>query len=165
MSTSNQGRALQGEIDRIANAYRTVGIAKLHKVDPPCRVVGFGAARKVIFMPNPFVDYVGTWTQRGGRSLALEAKSTAEPKLPIRQQSGVTEKQFEALSEWEQHGAAVGILWGYKNEIRFVPMAAARAQLAAGVKHVKWDTATVIPRGLGLVTFDFIKVIAAYFPN
>lgn len=164
MSTQNQGKDLQNTILRIARTYQDRNVCKIHKVDPPVRVVGFGAARKVIFMPNPFVDFIGSWTERGGRSIALEAKSTAKPTLPILQSGGITEAQYESLWSWRKSGAAVGVLWEYGQEIRFAPLEALRAQLDAGVKHLKWDNATPVPRGTGFCEFDFMQVLRAYFP-
>lgn len=165
MSTGNQGRWLQDLVTTICEDYDRRRLAKIHKVDPPMKIVGTGYARKTIFMPNPFVDYIGAWEVRAGRAIALEAKSTADPSLALCQSCGVTDKQWLALNGWRRAGAAVGILWGYRDEIRFVPFEAARAQLTTGVKHVKWEHATPVPRGLGMCVFDFLHTLAEYHPQ
>lgn len=164
MSISNQGKQLQETIAACAAYYAHRGIAKIHKVDPPCRIVGAGFKRKTIYLENPFVDFIGTWAARGGRTIALEAKSTEKPTLPVSQDGGVTAKQLAALQDWRDHGAAVGVLWEYGEDIRFVPLDAIRSQLDAGIKHVKWEHARPVPEGLGFCRFDFLAVLAIYFP-
>lgn len=167
MSTANQGRWLQDEITRICEHYAQRNTARIKKVDPPSRITGTGAKRRTIYMLNPFVDFIGAWTQRAGRAIAIEAKSTAEPSLPICQDGGITKNQWDLLNEWRRAGAAVGVLWGYRTEIRFVPFEALRAQLNATppVKHVKWEHATPIPQGLGFCSFDFLVTLGEYHPQ
>src|SRR6187402_1485458 len=80
---SNNGKGFEGLISKLAQAYAARWIATLEKVEPPVRVIGFGPARKVIFLKNPFLDYVGTWTAAGGRAIFIEGKSTAEDRLPL----------------------------------------------------------------------------------
>lgn len=161
----NTGKWLQDEIDAIAKDYQRRGILTLKKVDPPTRVIP-GPRPKVIMLENPFLDFIGTWTERQGRCLVLEAKSTEEPKLTICNSGGLSERQWNALHAWETAGAVTGVLWGYREaEIRFVPMAALRAQWRSEAKHIKWENATPIPRGTGFCTWDFAAVLRQYFPH
>lgn len=158
----SDGRPLQNEIIQIANVYRTQGVCVLHKVDPPLRVVGKRPNVKVIFLDNPFLDFVGAWKARGGRAIVLEAKQTEEPKLTFGNK--LTDKQIAALRSWHSYGAAVGVLWMFGGEMRYLPIAAITARLDEGIKHVKWEHATEIPRGLGFITWDFMRTLADYYP-
>lgn len=160
----NDGRSLQKEIEMIADEYERRGIARLKKVDPPLKIIGTGIHRQTIFLDNPFVDFVGTWTARGGRGLFIEAKDTEEPTLKVLVKSGgLTEKQWQALLHWEKAGAACGILWRHRQQIRLVPVPAVFCQIRAGAKHVKWEHATPVPRGMGFVTFDFLHTLGEYY--
>jgi hypothetical protein len=167
MSTKNQGTWFERDLVRICNAYRGKRTMDLEKVEPPTRVV----KRPPTFQPeilrlaNPFLDFVGTWTAQGGRAIFLEAKSTAEPRLPLRTSGGLSESQHDALLRWADSGAAVGVLWGHREDVRFVPLIAIAAQLAAGVKHLKWENATPIPAGVGWIRWDFAAVLAQYCPR
>lgn len=165
MSTSNQGRALETEIEAIANAYEARNVMRISKVEPPVRLLGTGIRRKTIFLRNPFLDFVGSWTERGGRAIFLEAKSTTKPQLPLFQDGGITENQWAAILQWRNHGAATGVLWGYDGQIRFVPVPAMISQQQAGVKHIKWDNATPVPKGEGWVTWDFVHALRLFHPS
>lgn len=165
MSTSNQGRAFQNEITRTAEIYEQKGLLRLAKVDPPMRIVGTGHARKTIMLDNPFLDFHGAWRERGGRALCIEAKSTEKPTLGLCQSGGITENQWRNLQSWAGNGAACCVLWGYRGETRYVPLQAIAAQLRAGIKHLKWDNATVVPRGLGFVFFDWLQTLREYHPE
>lgn len=165
MSATEHGKWLQDEITRIADDYERRGIARLKKVDPPLRIIGnpFKGKGRVIPLANPFLDFMGAWTARQGRVIVIEAKSTQEPKLPLGN-GGLDSDQWTLLNRWRGAGGAVGVVWGYKHELRFVPFEAIRSQLGAGVKHLKWEHATPIPRGLGFCTFDFLHTLAEYCP-
>jgi penicillin-binding protein-related factor A (putative recombinase) len=173
MSTQNQGTWFERDIGRIADAYREKQLLDISKVDPPTRVIWIPAAKRkpgqpaqtVLQLANPFLDYMGTWTERAGRAVFLEAKSTSEPRLPLMQDSGLKQRQIDSLSRWARGGAAVGVLWGHANAIRFVPLAAVQAQLAAGVKHLKWEHARVVQPGFGWCTWDFLQALRVYHPE
>ena len=139
----NQGQWLEKEITTIADAYEVRGTMRLKKASPPSIVV-YKPVPRVIMLENPYLDYIGTWTARGGRGLCIEAKSTEKPTLGICQDGGITERQYSQLHLWEQAGAAVGVLWGYQAEIRFIALQALTAQIHAGVKNIKWDAAKKI---------------------
>ncbi len=111
MKTSH-GRGFEQQVENSAAHYERQQILLLRKVEPPTRVVGGGAARKVIFLDNPFLDFVGSWTERGGRMIVLEAKETHEPRLSYG--GGLTERQLEAMHRWWQVGAAVGLVWNWQ---------------------------------------------------
>lgn len=160
-----KGKWLEDAITRIGSAYEQQGILKIRKVDPPVRMIGTGNARRIIPMTNPFLDFVGTWTRRGGRALCIEAKSTDKTTLGIGS-GGLTDNQWANLLDWRRHGAATGVLWGLNdtNEIRFVPVEAIEAQLRNGIKHIKWHHATELRQGLGFVLSDFEEALADFHP-
>lgn len=164
MSIHNQGSGFEEQILRICEVYRQKGVLELEKVEPPVRVVGTGIRRKVIFMRNPFLDYVGVWRSRGGRAVFLEAKSTKEPKLPFGS-GGLSDGQIANLIRWHESGAAAGVLWEHFGDMRFVPIPALQAMSEAGVRHIKWGNATPVPPGLGFVFWDFESVLARYYPE
>ncbi len=164
MSIHNQGSGFEDSLARVCEVYKLKGILELEKVEPPVRVVGTGFKRKVIFMPNPFLDYVGAWRSRGGRALFLEAKSTREPKLPFGA-GGLTDKQIDALERWHSAGAAVGLLWEHLGHVRFVPLMAIQAQRDSSTRHLKWGNATPVPAGMGFLFWDFEPVLARYYPD
>lgn len=154
-----QGQWLEKEIGMINDAYRLQNIAKIHKVSPPSIVI-YNPVLRVVMLENPYLDYIGTWTSRDGRTISIEAKSTEKPSLTICQDGGITDRQYAALHAWHQSGAAVGVLWGYQERIRFVTIAALTSQIQAGVKHIKWDQVQPIPTGLGFITHDYIRSLA-----
>jgi hypothetical protein len=84
----NDGRGFQKEIEQTCGAYQNRRAATLRKVDPPTRVIGTAAARRVIFRPNPFLDFAGSWTARHGRAIFVEAKSTSTHRLPFARSGG-----------------------------------------------------------------------------
>lgn len=168
MAITNQGKWLELTIKQAALEYQRQGRLSLEKVDPPMRVMGTGPHRRTVMLPNPFLDFVGTWTEQCGRAIFIEAKSTADPRLPIVDEgvktAGLKFKQIQALKRWRAAGAAVGVLWGYQEQLRFIPMQAIESQQRNGIKHLKWDNATPIPRGYGWVVFDWIRPLADYNP-
>lgn len=164
MSTSNQGKGLQGEIERIAIEYQRKGILWLKKIDPPCRIVGKGINRKVIFLENPWLDFQGIWTRHNGRAISLEAKMTDEPKLQFGK-GGLTDTQLLSMGTHSAHGAATGVLWMFGGAIRFLAYGTLQAIQRNGARHAKWDQATEIQRGLGFITWDFERILQLFYPR
>lgn len=166
MSVQNQGTGLQAEINQICTHYLKRGRAKIHKVDPPVRIVGRGAGRRVIFMANPWLDYAGTVE---GQAIVLEAKQTQDARLsvdigqPLKGNvNGITKAQVEALQAWQQAGALTGVLWGHNQRIRFVPTEYLEEAKLDQEKSIKWHEALVIPAGESFCTFDFLTVVLAW---
>jgi penicillin-binding protein-related factor A (putative recombinase) len=163
----NTGLAFQEAIYRTAAEYQHDGVLRLRKVDPPTRVVGGGANRRIIFQPNPFLDFVGCWTERRGRAVFIEAKSTSEPKLPFDSSSGVTTSQLDSLRHWHNAGAVAFVLWEHAGKTRmltapYVAQYRDAARAGDGFKHVKWeDAGPDIPQGKGFRLVDFIHEMRA----
>lgn len=167
MSATHGGKWLEEEITRIANDYDRRRVLSLNKVDPPTRMIMDKRTKRwiPIHLANPFLDFVGAWTEQRGRGIFLEAKSTTEPRLQLGS-GGISDNQWIALQRWRKAGAAVGVLWGYTptHEIRFVPFELIESQLRNDAKHVKWQHASEIPRGLGFCTWNFAAILAEYHP-
>lgn len=168
--TENKGRWLQDGLASIAAAYAGKGVLKMEKADPPLRVIGgvkgFRGAT-VIPLPNPFLDFVGTWTERGGRMLCLEAKSTHDHSLPLFRDGGITLTQWENLGLWRKAGAAVAVIWGHTPtaQVRFLSFEMMEARQRAGQKSIRWEHAEFIGAGYGFVTADFAQNLRDWHPE
>ena len=145
MKTSKRGGELERTLEAIHGVYRMTRRAKVHKVDPPVRIVGGGGARRIIFLENPFVDYVGAWTERNGRMLAIEAKETTEPRLDMAT-AKLSGTQQLALTQWRDSGALALVCWRHEGEIRLVTIAIMLAEQAAGRASVRWSRAVPLLR-------------------
>lgn len=133
---SNDGRDFQAAILKEAALYESQGILTLRKCDAPVRMIGSGPMRKIIPMRNPFLDFVGVWTERGGRALFIEAKSTATHRLPINRDAGLTENQCNAMSQWSEAGAAVALIWRCQYGIRVLSWSVIQNEIAIGMKSL-----------------------------
>ncbi len=156
------GTKFEDHVQLVCEAYAAQGRASLAKVAPPVLVLRGGA--KVIPLPNPFVDFTGAWTERGGRALHIEAKSTTDPRLPIYNETGIKPHQIENLERWRKAGAAVGVLWEYGTEVRMVSLSLIY-KTAEVRKSIPWVDAYPIPKGTGLVSFDFLATLGQMYPK
>lgn len=139
----NTGKRFENMVSASAAHYQAEGLLRIKKVEPPTRIVGGGQARRVIFMENPFLDWVGAWTERRGRAVFIECKSTGEGKLPF-DGNGVTTLQLDAMRNWSNAGAVAFVLWEWKDRIKVVPVSIFKAardavRIGQGFKHLKWD--------------------------
>lgn len=138
------------------SAYERNGVATIKKVDPPTLTLGGG--RRTVLLENPWLDFAGTWTARGGRSIIIEAKHTEKPILPINRKGGITPKQWENLLMWKRAGAAVFIAWEYKRDIRV-----STPELISGFldqsqrKSMPWFACCQVDKGTGFITHDILK--------
>ncbi len=160
---SNDGRAFQEKIQTVANQYKFKNLLALAKVDPPMRVMGSGPARRFIYLPNPFVDFVGAWTEAGGRMLCVEAKSTTEDRLPLLTSGGLSQSQYDAMREWAARGAISFLLWEWKDqgvaliELNVLIEAVEAIRRKEQFKRIEWREQWKLERGIGFVHFDFRK--------
>lgn len=156
----NSGKPWEEMIQTSADVYERQGFLRLSKVDPPTKMVGPG---RVIWLKNPFLDFVGSWTERQGRALMLEAKSTKDPTLKLRQKdNGVTEDQLWAIDRWHRSGAVTGVLWHVRDKAMYYlsPMALASA-LIEGRRNVGVDDGVRFTQGVGMVLADFLPALDA----
>jgi hypothetical protein len=151
MAGRNNGTAFERQLETIFAAYLKQGRAKIEKVDPPTKVLG----RKVLFMPNPWLDFAGVWTERDGRTLLIEAKTTLKPTLELGGTHGLTKAQWGNAMDWQRAGAMVLLLWEHKGEIRVTTPSMAMADCREqDRKSLRWCDAHKLPQGIGWVTFD-----------
>lgn len=148
-------------VEKSAATY--VGKLRLRKVDPPARIMGGGAGRRVIFLENPFLDFVGVWTECGGRAVFIECKSTAKPKLTFDSDGGITTTQLDALRNWHNAGAVAFVLWQWGERVRMVTAALLakcrdEARFGTRFKFLDWEDFGIghdIPAGEGWCMVDF----------
>ena len=142
-NTTNSGKWLENLLGDIHEAYRVNGRAKIEKVFPPVRVVN---RRAFIVKNTDWLDFLGTWTERQGLMVHLEAKSTTgKESLRINDEGAITTKQMDALSQWHFYGAAVAVLWGRVElgEVRLVSFQDLASKVAANVLNIKWSEADI----------------------
>lgn len=145
----------------ICDAYRNAGRANLKKVDPPSRVVKGPGGPRIVYLANPFLDLVGAWTERGGRSVFLEVKSTSGHRLRIARDGGLTEKQIEALQEWRAAGAVTGVLWVHDGGLKVISLETIEHVVENRDASIAWANFPLCRRGAAaLVPFDFLTEIA-----
>jgi hypothetical protein len=129
------GASLEEDVLRLAAQYERQRALTLRKVDPPTRVVGPG---KIVYLKNPFADFVGSWTERGGKVLILEAKHTQEDQLGIGIKGGVSRDQMHNLRVWHHAQAVSAVIWRAGAETFFIPVVILDALCRKHLrKHVK----------------------------
>jgi penicillin-binding protein-related factor A (putative recombinase) len=166
----NAGHVFEDDIERVAAQYQFHKHLRVKKVDPPSKVLRPpGRGPIVIFLDNPFLDFCGTWTERGGRAVFFEAKSTTEPRLAINVQkgaSGLKETQVDAMRHWRSAGAVTFLLWQHAGEVRLVCIEEITNTLNMGVKSLKWGACDSYPcpQGTGFVLFDFLQIMRKIWP-
>lgn len=164
----NGGTDFESHVEIVCDAYRAQGLADIEKVAPPVKVFGRdsrGMAR-VALLPNPYLDFIGTWTERDGRAIHLEVKTTSAPRLPVGNNDGVDAEQLASLRRWHTAGAVVGVLWQHGPEVRFVSLVQITHALEVDQrKSVRWIDAYPCPPGDdGLISFDFLAMLRVLFP-
>lgn len=160
----NDGRDFEAEFKQTCDAYRRQGILRMEKVGPPARVMGGGSKeRRVIFMENPFADWMGVWTERGRTALLLETKSTAEPKLQFG--STISDTQIEWLIRWAHAGMVTGVVWRWTVERKtvFIPIGLLHQVHRSGRRHLKFDEGDPIGQGLGFCLLDFAANLRRWY--
>lgn len=162
----NTGTDFETHVALVCDAYRAQRRADITKVEPPTKTLFIGPGRtKTIHLENPYLDFVGAWTERGGRAVHIEAKTTQAPRLPVGNDAGVSAEQLTNLKRWHAAGAAVGVLWEHDGQVRFVTITAIEhARTVEDRASVKWANAYPIPPGDGFVSFDFLAILSVLYP-
>lgn len=143
----------------VASVYERAGRLRLVKVDPPIAIV----RGVVIQKENPFLDFIGAWTERAGRLLAIEAKETTEPRLAVGGASGLNRKQLDAIANWNASGALAFLLWRHAGEVKLWPYQHIHAA-SKGRSSIRWEAGGVrCPQGIGYILFDFRAVMQTVF--
>jgi len=160
----NTGTDFESILETQHAAYLAQGRAKIEKVSQPIRVFGPPGRQRVIHLPNPFLDFTGSWIERGGRAIHIECKVTGEPRLSFNSDTGIKPAQLEALIGWEAAGAAVGVLWFHAGRARLLTLPHILAAEHVGRKSVRWASAYDLPQGGDLIFWDYLAAFAALWP-
>ena len=161
----NDGRAFEGQLETIATQYVSKRIMRIKKCEQPLRIMGKRPFIKVVFMENPFLDFTGSWMERGGRMICFEAKSTTKPVLPIGGDNGMKQSQIDAMGYWLAAGAVSFLLWECKGVVKFVTYAEIRHRLDRDkIKHLKFEQCMeTVNQGMGFTFFDFAVNMRKHF--
>ena len=157
----NDGRSFEKSLQQICRIYAEQGRAKFEKVEPPTRTIGAGHFRKVIYLPNPFLDFQGCWTTAGNRACAFEAKSTTDPTLPCGDDYGFSQAQRDAMRDWRAAGAATWLLWEMSGAVRLFTHDMVQAGMAER-KSLVWADGIEVEAGKGFVFYDFLTTAKRY---
>ncbi len=129
----------ESRVVRQCTGYLRDGRAKIHKVDPPTKVLGRG---RIIFLANPFLDFIGV---ASGRMFMFEAKRTERPYLPLGGR-GLAKKQINDLLAWRAADAITGILWEHDAVVRWISGYVMMTRIEENAKHLKPDDGIEIPQ-------------------
>lgn len=158
-ASNDAGRGFETDLETICHIYEERRLGYFEKVAPPTRTVGTGAFRRIIYLRNPFLDFIGCLPS--GRAVFFEAKSTSKPSLAAGGKDGFTEKQFDAMKRWRHAGAIAFLLWEYQGTVRLF----AECMISAGLEERKslvWYDGLAVPAGNGFLLHDFIKTVNQY---
>lgn len=162
----NDGREFQKEIEQTAGVYNSRRVATLKKVDTPVRIIWppnrftGKPEQRIIQLPNPHLDYVGCWTARGARMLAIEAKSTSVHLLAFnREDGGFKATQWAAMKSWRWSGAACALVWKFNDRVMLWTPEMLMKEQAAGAKSLKHENGVPVSVGLGSLRWDFLGTL------
>lgn len=171
---TNTGKAFEKEIEGVLVQYQAKNLLRMKKVDPPLRYIG----GRVLHLANPFLDFIGSWTERGGRMVVMECKSTrpktgaqlpfmevlAEARLPLGD-GGLTDRQRDSLGRWHDAGAAAFVLWRHGNrETALIPWPVIwTVDRRMDRRHLLWGDGVPVQAGTGFVTVDFLAAMRRVF--
>ena len=158
---NNDGRSFEKSLEIINGQYERQGRATFSKVSPPVRIIGWGSTQKVIFLDNPFVDYVGCITEQGNRMAAFEAKSTGEPTLPAGGDQGLKRTQIDAMTRWRAAGAATWLLWELDGKLTFWTLDMVKVTLTTR-KSLQFDNGHEVEAGKGFCFHDFLSTVRRF---
>lgn len=136
----NDGKEFERRLCDSLAYYQAHGFMRVKKVEQPIRMFG----RRVIHLKNPFLDFIGCWTERYGKMISFEAKSTSVPKLQTHS-GGLTEAQMDNLRLWGKAMAVSFLLWEHKGEVRFWTVGMIGEQ-TWDKKHLKFEDGIVVPQ-------------------
>lgn len=158
------GKSFEAEVQMVLTQYEHRGLMRVRKVDPPVRVLGFGVKRRVIFLKNPWLDFVGAWDEREGRCVIIECKETREPRLPFGRDEGITQSQLHNLHCWSASDAAAFILWRTGGQTFFATIRQLYKARDDGRKSLTPDYCDTVQPGLGFAIMDFVVQMRAAWP-
>ena len=136
MSLANRGKDLEDLLTAQNATYRDRSIAVIHKV-PTAWVPTWrdGAVRGAHVAEVAISDFIGCM---GSRAVAIEAKSTRQPRLPYK---AIQPHQVAFLDDCATQGALCGlvVLWGLCGELWAIPWEDVRRSMDRGErKSMPW---------------------------
>lgn len=155
----NDGWRFERIVDGILTQYAARGWMRVKKVEQPIRVF----KNRVAHLENPFLDYIGAWTERGGMTICIEVKSTLKTRLPLGA-GGLTARQQEEMHKWALAGAAVILLWECGGAVGMWTMAS--IEFEAQRRHnLDFEDRIIVPAGTGFIIYDFRSVMLGLWPS
>lgn len=155
------GRGFEDEVEATLRCYSSDGFLRCKKVEPPMRIFG----GRTIFLANPFLDFIGAWSERGGRLVCFECKATRECKLGVGGSGGLNERQLDAMRLWDAAGAVAFLLWRHPAKDGMVALPSevelwpCRAMDDLPAKHICAGEGITVGQGTGFRTVDFLPVM------
>lgn len=153
---SNTGKRFEAEIEATCEEYRRLNAALIQKVDPPTKICG----GNVIFLRNPFLDFVGTME---GSTVMFEAKSSRTHLLPLcpitrgnPAKRGISLYQWQAMNRWADFGAIVFLLWNYREKVKRFELDEIRAAIGRGDKSLRFEDGGREIAQNGSIVWDFL---------
>ena len=146
----SKGKQFEADLQQSFDCYRLGGFALIEKVDPPIRVIN----RRAKQMPNPWLDFSGSW---GGQSIHIEAKERQPTTkraddcwLPIGRDDGLTAKQVEQLVAWGESLAVSFVLWNLiGHETRLFNWTQIKELADQGIDRLYWPEGTPVKTMIG----------------
>jgi hypothetical protein len=151
----NTGQEFEHELELTFAGYHNLRRATVRKVSPPTRTFGGG---KIVYLPNPFLDYIGSWTERNGRALIVEAKSTLEPRLKFGP-GGLTDTQLGSFRVWSAAQAECCLIWRAGRTVWVFTAAEILRAVESGKRSIAAKDGHPVPPGQGLILWDFLTVL------
>lgn len=158
----NDGHGFEAQIEAVLRCYASKQQMRVKKVSQPVKVYGPPGRQRVIHLENPFLDFLGSWTERGGRMIMFEAKSTLEPKLRLGD-GGLSSTQAAELHLWDLAGAVSFLLWEHRGAVRLWHDQMIAAQ-GREWRHLKFENGVEVKPGLGFVLWDFRRTMLEIWP-
>lgn len=149
-----RGKEFESAIIKTAFNYERNRLLVLRKVDPP--TVQFGG--RLIRKRSPFLDFVGSWTERGGRALFLEAKSVNQGVLPIGDR-GLKPEQWNSMRVWHWAGALTGIIWRHSTGVVWITYEDLRDKIDGGAVSFPARYGHSIACDWSTNTVDFLPIL------
>lgn len=167
----NTGKLFEREIEGVLVQYRAKRFLDLRKTEPATRFI----EGQVLHLRNDWLDYAGSWTERGGRCVVMECKSTTpeqhlegmerEPRLPLGS-GGLTDRQRLAMLRWTDAGACAFLLWRHGTRTLFVPWPVIyTVDRRMDRRHLLWSDGREVKQGMGFVTCDFLEAMRTCWPG
>jgi len=154
----NNGKTFESRILAISKLYEEQHLLRLRKVEAPTLTLGRKPSTRTIYLENPFLDFVGTWTAREGRAVFIECKSTSDKarrNLSLGK-GGLSDNQIAALESWTRAGAVAFVLWECCGEVRLVTNWIIQKALQSEKRHIAWADAYPVEQGKGFIFYDFL---------